>query len=358
MRWGKLVEDSRGGDVRGWKEHFSPVARYTVESWSEFGESSTETGAIAPAPCLYCEKKVQIPVDAPLLQNVHRFGGKRRNSLGTEWYQWRSSSIGEDPLPTALSWIPSPSTPLSKGDDVRINHPPLLTPPLRDSAPGSAAKHRMDTIGRWCRNGDATSPLISFNWRGNLSPEISSVAQKFLDGVDVDFILANVCSVTHLGGRLNAMSGEVRISARHTQDAPLSKRAQLIAGLNCWRAKNPELADQVVGYHTRGVMPVYRVGALPTPRVRGFPYKKQSLEIMGKLRNDVRQCSDYDQIFCTPPTLVTKKMPGRTLSTEMRLIQDVRSVSIFCDKADYIRCANPTPEDLAARVKYMDRRFP
>ena len=91
-------------------------------------------------------------------------------------------------------------------------------------------KHRLATIGRWSRNGDASFPLSSFNWRDNISREIATVAQKFLDSVDLEFSLANGCSVAHMGDRLGEISGEVRISARHIHYIVLSKRAHLITG--------------------------------------------------------------------------------------------------------------------------------
>ena len=47
-----------------------------------------------------------------------------------------------------------------------------------------------------------------------------------------------------------------------------------------------------------------------------------------------------------------------TLSTDMRLISDVRLVNNFCDKEDYPRRINPTLSDLATRAEYLDRCFP
>ena len=57
MRWGKLVDDSRPKDTEDREGHFSSVVHYQVKRWSEFGESRTETDAVAPAPCLYCKKR-------------------------------------------------------------------------------------------------------------------------------------------------------------------------------------------------------------------------------------------------------------------------------------------------------------
>ena len=55
---------------------------------------------------------------------------------------------------------------------------------------------------------------------------------------------------------------------------------------------------------------------------------------------------------------MTKKLPGRALSTEIGFISDVRLVNNFCDKNDYPACLNPTLSDLARRVESSDRNFP
>ena len=369
MRWGKLVDDSRGKDTANWESMFATVVHYPVKGWSEFGEGTTPYEVISPAHCLYCKKKVKIPVEVPLLQNPHNCGGKRRHSVATEGVDWRSGEAVGGPIPNSSSWVPQPCTPLSEGDDIRVDPPPTFAPPLVNSLPESILQHRAEVLGKWQRNDAASFPLISFNWRDNLVGKISARAQKYLDGVDVDFTIANICTVADAGDRLNNLSGEVRVSARHLQDLILKKRSHLINGLKRWRDRGPKLIDQVIDYHSRGVIPVYRGGSPPTPRVRGFPYKKQqSMEIMGKQWKDVRNgrmlvctsrtISDYDQIVCTPSTLVTKKMPDRTLSTDMRLISDVRLVNNFCDKVDYPPCINPSLEDLATRVEYIARCFP
>ena len=363
------MNDSRGKDLTDWKEHFSSAVQYPIRSWLEFGATRTESGINTHGACLYCKKKVQIPAEVPLLQAPQQCGGRRRNSVGTEGNQWRAEQPTVARLPTSLSWAPCPDSLLPVGGGGRIDFPPPMAPPLRNPLPETALANRQTIISRWKRNGDASFPLISFNWGGNLSGRVTKVDERCLSGVDVDFSLSNICAVAKLGDCLNEISGESRVSARHIRNIVLEKREHLITGLRCWRSKAPELAGQVIDYHSMGVIPVYRGGAPPTPRVRGFPYKpKQSLEIMEKLRKDVRQgrisvcatksISDYDQLVCTPPTLVTKKLPDRTLSTEMRLISDARLVDNFRHKEDYPQCANPSLSDLATTIEYLDRCFP
>ena len=222
---------------------------------------------------------------------------------------------------------------------------------------------------RWSRSDNASFPLISFNWTDNLFPPLTSCDEKYLDGVDVECSIGNLVSIANLGDNLNRMAGEVRISARHIQGIILGKRTDLVKGLDDVSHVDPRLVEQVKGFHTRGVTPVYRGGEPDRPRVRGFPYKPgQGFEIISKIWKDVRAgrilicttrtITEHDKIVCTPSTLVTKKLPGRTLSTEMRLISDVRLVNNFCDKNDYPACENPTLADLVQRVEMLDRNFP
>ena len=65
--------------------------------------------------------------------------------------------------------------------------------------------------------------------------------------------------------------------------------------------------------------------------------------------------TEYDSLVCTPSTMATKKLHGRTLRTEMRLISHVRLVSNFSPNGDYPGCGYPTLTDISARVGYLGR---
>ena len=173
----------------------------------------------------YCKQKAEIPVEVPLLQNDHHCGGRRRNSLGTEGYQWRTSSMVVEPVPASLSWIPSPSTPIAEGDGIRVDPPPSVAPPLRDSAPEEVLQHRMATLNRWSRNDDSSFPLISFNWRDNARPRITKVAQKYLGGVDLEFSLATVCVMSPTWGSLGRNQwGGAHFGQTHPRYYPFATR--------------------------------------------------------------------------------------------------------------------------------------
>ena len=165
------------------------------------------------------------------------------------------------------------------------------------------------------------------------------------------------------------MSGEVGIDARHIQGIAMGARATLVSKHDDVRQIDPPLVAKIQDYRTRGVLPVYRGAEPSTPRVRGSPYKhRQSFDIISKIWRDIRAgrilvcstrtVSDFDKIMRTPSTLVAKKLPDRTLSTEMRLIADVRLINNFCDKTDYPACENPSLAGLAQRVGLLDRNSP
>ena len=157
MRWGELVNDIRWKDLADWEDHFSSLVHYPVKSWSEFGESSTDSGILAPSACLYCKSKVKIPAEVPLLHHHHQCGGgKHRNSMGTEGNQWRATDARAIPTHSAFSWAPSPDTPVSEGDDCNVDPPPLFAPPLQNCLPESVLPHRSANLRRWGRNDQAS----------------------------------------------------------------------------------------------------------------------------------------------------------------------------------------------------------
>ena len=71
------------------------------------------------------------------------------------------------------------------------------------------------------------------------------------------------------GDHLNRSTGEIRIAATHVR----SRRAPAAKGLSEVAKVDHVVVRQVQDYHSRGVIPVFRVGAPSAPRVRGSPYK-------------------------------------------------------------------------------------
>ena len=48
-----------------------------------------------------------------------------------------------------------------------------------------------------------------------------------------------------------------------------------------------------------------------------------------------RTAGENDPPIATPTTTVRKRLPGRTLPTDFRIISDLRYTNLFCEKEDY-----------------------
>ena len=62
--------------------------------------------------------------------------------------------------------------------------------------------------------------------------------------------------------------------------------------------------------------------------------------------------------MATPSILVQKRLPDRTISEDMRLIADLRSVNLYTMKEDYRKMAAPSIQTIAKRVALLKRKFP
>ena len=118
-----------------------------------------------------------------------------------------------------------------------------------------------------------------------------------------------------------------------------------------------------------GVCPIFR-GETPTgKRERGLPYGKgQSEEITKKLRKDVAAgrmfvCSagtigSDPKILASPSTLVPKRLPDRTMSSDKRLIADLRPVNNYTRKEDYHAMTVPNIATLAKKGRNVEETVP
>ena len=112
-----------------------------------------------------------------------------------------------------------------------------------------------------------------------------------------------------------------------------------------------------------------RSGPLP-PRRRGLPYRGgDTIEIVEKLwpgvsKGGIFMCIissvgwDGARIEATPSTLVLKRNPDRSRSTEKRDIADLRRINLYFDTADVYPVEIPTVEELARRIIALKRKFP
>ena len=130
-----------------------------------------------------------------------------------------------------------PLSPLLTNEGI-IPPPPIVSPPLRNTQHETALAYRASVINKWIRSGDASFPLISFNWRDNLSPRITSCDQTYLGAVGVEFSASNVWAVEQARGELNPLSGEDIISARSSQDINPKAKSKIVAGLKELRIRD------------------------------------------------------------------------------------------------------------------------
>ena len=98
-----------------------------------------------------------------------------------------------------------------------------------------------------------------------------------------------------------------------------------------------------------------------TPRIRGLPrnptQKDNSILIAEKLRKDARArrmfvcaaraVSLETPIGATPTAAVEKKNPDRTISTDRRVIADMRRIKLGFNPSQYYPAMVPTVEELA-----------
>lgn len=89
---------------------------------------------------------------------------------------------------------------------------------------------------------------------------------------------------------------------------------------------------------------------------------------MKKLRKDVRAgiiiaCEievgeDRSQAISHSPTVALKKMPGRTLSVDYRIVSDLRQINVGNHKADFYPVEVVKLTDLFQRILKLQRHFP
>ena len=77
----------------------------------------------------------------------------------------------------------------------------------------------------------------------------------------------------------------------------------------------------------------------------GFPYdSSKAMETVEKIWNDVRSgrvlvitskaAGPDAPLIATPTTTAMKKLPGRSISNDFRIISDIRYANLFCIKSD------------------------
>ena len=175
--------------------------------------------------------------------------------------------------------------------------------------------------------------------------------------------------VALLGNRIVREHGDVRLAARKIQEIEMRKCVGQSESAKSLLRNHPALRDDVIQLHTIGAMPHFRGGEPDYPRPSGLPYdESKSLEMVEKIWKDAKEgralvisphVSGSDApLIATPATTAQKRLPDRTLSTDFRIISDLRYTNLFCDKSDYPEVRVTDMEKIAERLVALEMRWP
>ena len=211
-------------------------------------------------------------------------------------------------------------------------------------------------------------PLLDLEWR--TPGPLQLKAAEYIEAADVDFSLMAAHKVATLGNQLaHDCSGEIRYAARCVQEIEMRKLEPQAQSTITLLDGHPELRDKIVRLHTIGALPFYRGPPPETHRPSGLPYdESKTVEMVGKIWKDVRlgrvlvvtsHVAGKDApIIATPTTTVQKKLPGRTLSGDFRIISDLRLPNLFCDKDDYPPVKMADISQISERAVAMKLKWP
>ena len=197
------------------------------------------------------------------------------------------------------------------------------------------------TIPRW-RNGNQCQirfPISEYDWR--IPGEVGLEVMNFHRKVMRDFSITNVVDIVHSGNRLVETAGSLDKALCLFQEVEFRKLApqrEYIRQNSSWA---PHLAEEMEEIMRIGVTANYQRPPPVSPRRKGFHYKdKETLEFIEKLWPDIRKgrmficgadCVGGDNalIEATPPTLLPKRNPDRSWSSDKRAIEDLRRINLY-----------------------------
>ena len=104
-------------------------------------------------------------------------------------------------------------------------------------------------------------------------------------------------------------------------------------------------------------------------RPSGLPYDaSKTVEMVTKLWKYVREgrvlvitshvAGSSAPLVATPTTTDQKKLPGRTMSDDFRIISDLRSPNLFCEKNDYPEVKMADMRLIAEKAVGMKTKWP
>ena len=165
----------------------------------------------------------------------------------------------------------------------------------------------------------------------------------FLDLADPPFSIEAAQQAVQAGSKFVGKYDDIRFAARQVQEIHMRKMAPRAQHARTLLQKNPELGGEIAHLHEIGSLPHYGGISPGVQRPSGLPYDDaKTLLMVRKIWKDVRQGrvlvahSDVIKpdapLIPTTTTTVAKKLPDRTISTDVRSIPDLRLTNLFCVK--------------------------
>ena len=212
-----------------------------------------------------------------------------------------------------------------------------------------------------------TFPILNKNWR--IEGDVDPNAQDYLAVASEPFSVENAQRVVTAGNKLVEKYDDVRIAARQIQEIHMRSIAPLAQNARDLLKKHPERGEEIAQLHELGAMPHYSGEAPVGNRTSGFPYDDAKTTLMvKKLRKDVQKgrvlvvhveaVKPNTAVMATPTTTAVKKLPDRTVSTDVRIISDLRLPNLYCDKNSYPPVYLADISEIAERAVMLKRTWP
>ena len=385
MRWAKPCTDITKTQWRDWRPSFEKVITYQRANWQRYIKREPVGDELLKYyPCATCKKCEKVPADSWLynapegedLRNdidpVSRIEPNFRNGVDeamrsrvypTLSLRGRTGVVGEVDGEEAANGE-------EKEEVTHYPPPKLVTMKTAEDLPdhdfmSCAASDALP--GHQEPNPDY--PIRNREWR--IDGEVDPKAGEYLKCAfsHKTYSPEALADLMERGNDLVARMGDIRDAVRQVQECRLRSGEDLSPNIKEVTHLPPELGKQVQELCRIGVCPVFRGETPKGERERGLPYSKGlSEEITKKLWKDVvagrmfictaKIIGSDPKVLVSPSTLVPKRLPDRTMSSEKRLIADLRSANNYTRKEYYHATTVPNVATLAKRVEMLKIRFP
>ena len=323
-----------------WTSHIDTVFNYEWKGWDKDLEHDESPATIYTLePCDVCQQLTRIPRSNIFNPTGHEESDSdaRTSDWWNEWNPWVFSN--RRPHAAVVEETSDPGIgPLSDIQQLKLGW---------DYMP--------DCNHEWRSDG----PLNECSTR-----YFEEVQQEFtVDGLQ-ELALRGDCLIQQLGGLYPALCA--------LQEDKFRDMADQVDFASNHRNLFPEQYEYLNKTLTQGVSAYYSGGVPLNPRQRGLPYQKTNEEhcrlIEEKLWKDVAAqrmlvCTTETvdantPVEATPTTTVEKRNPDRTISSDRRVIADLRRVNLNFPSSQYYPVRVPTAGDIARMIVILRTQFP